>query len=672
MIQLRLQSEQIQFNIDGQGWNTIPNGSATVMFNADGSKVQFKGVNNYYYFTNTPTSRDVSDIVDADNANQPFTQATLEAYLIANNFFKKSTSNGGGGGAVSSVFGRTGDVTASQTDYNAFFMAKDATELSSDYYDLNSANWNVLENGNYVLTVLGSNLVNAPFVTEDTATYVMFFELANSTGIFSEALTVTSDGEWSGLNKFYLRTANVFASAITLSWTNLTPDNYDDERTTWALSTDVFSALSIAYASANVQVNSVGTIPLYILSGTTPAQSFRVSNGTLPVEFSLDTSTGELTYNTTNATSTGSFGITATTPVGDSDEFTVNYDISAPNGVEQFTNSESPYPFLRITTSNSIDTQILIKSSFYGRTTSTSNGTLIEDSAYPIYWASNGDGTWNYFIYPSGYSYWNFYKNSVTDPSTLVDGLFTDISTSLLTYDLVAPTSNDVTLDSVNYPSDSSDIHWGTGQNYFNLGTDATLDGFLTDASSWSYGFKLQQPWLPDGMGRTCFNREGRNWHGVRFGHNSTYSEAIYGNGASTSYTSSESSSLPSGGFSVGDYVKFTFDGSSLRFYVNGTEYYNVSYITPYMDGSSANVLNVQFGNSVDANTYQTNATYYHGNWQGKISRLWISNGLNESNNDDGTTYPPGTTHAWNLSETTGATFSPAIGSITITGESAS
>ena len=672
MIQIRLQSEQLQFNVDNKGWSTIPNGNATVTFTADGSKVMFKGVANYFYFFGNETYRPTSDIVDADNSNQPFNQTTLEAYLIANNFFKRSTTSGGGGGGdVTSVFNRTGDVVATSTDYAAFYMQKDATELNSDYYDFNSLNWNSLANGFYYISTIGANLVNAPFATEPAAIYTALFEVVNNAGVWGQQMTLTSDGDWSNLNKFYLRTAPDFTSALTLGWTNLTPDNYDDERTTWLLSTDVVSALSIAYASASVEINSSGNIPLYILSGTTPAQSFRVSSGTLPSEFSLDTTTGALTYTTTSTVKSGSFGVTATNPVGDSDEFIVNYEISAPNGVAQFSNSESPYPFLRITTSKSIATQVLIKSQFYGRTTSTSNGTIIEDSAYPIYWASNGDGTWNYFIFPTGYSYWNLYKNSTTDPSTLADGLSTDLSTGSLDYDLVAPTSDNVTLNGVNYPSDRSDIHWGTGQNYFSAGVDASLDNFLTDAGSWTYGFRLQEPWLPDGLGRTCFNREGRNWHGVAYGHNGTYSEMIYGNGSNTSYDSSEVVTLPANGFSIGDFVKFTFDGSILRFYVNGTLYYDYS-VTSYMDGSSANVLPIQFGNSADANIYQTSTSYYHGNWQGLIDRLWVANGVVESNEDDGTTYPPGTTHAWDLDETTGSTFSAAIGTVQLTGESAS
>lgn len=440
-----------------------------------------------------------------------------------------------------------------------------------------------------------------------------------------------------------------------------------DERVDWMLDTDVFEAPTIAYGSANVQVNSSGTIPLYVLGGTEPIVSFAVTTGSLPIEFTLDTETGELTYTTTATTKTGSFGITATNPAGDSSELTVNYDIREAQGRSEFTNSESIYSFMRITTSNSIATQILIKQDFYGRTTGTSSGTIIEDSAYPIYAASNGDGTWNYLIYPTGYSYWLLFKNSTTDPSTLANGLVSDIKITL-TYDLVAPTSDQITVGGVNYPADQSDIHYGTGQNFFRIGQDSSLDGFMSDDNTWSGGMRLVDAMPRDALGRTLFAREGRNWHGFYVGHNDTYTAQLVGNGSSRTYDS-EDASLPSGGFAAGSYVRITFASGSLKVYVNGTLYWNYTPSIYWDSATSVNSLDVLFGKGVESNSYQSNVSYYHGLWQGVIDRLWIANGVEISTDDDGTTYPAGTTHAWDMSETTGDTFAAAIGGISMSGE---
>lgn len=441
-----------------------------------------------------------------------------------------------------------------------------------------------------------------------------------------------------------------------------------DERVDWVLSTDVFTTPIIAYANLHMQVNSSGDVPVYILGGSEPVQSYRVSSGSLPAEVTLDTNTGTLSYTTTASTSSGSFGITANNPVGDSAEFIVNWEISAPNGIAEFSNSENVYPFLRVTTSNSDSNQFLIKNSFYGTLTSTSSGVINEDSTYPIYTASNGDNTWNYLIKPDSSSYWYFYKNSTTDPATLSNGLSTDIRTSGLTYDLVSPASQDVLVGGVNFPSDRSDVHWGSGINYIEIGNDASLNGVMTRDDSWSFGFTLVDAWKPDGMGRGLLTREGRNWLAMAFGHSGTYSELVYGNGSSRTYHSSESTSLPAGGFPAGAVVRVTFDGSATKFYVDGTMYYNATSSSIYWDGSSADALSLQFSNGVNANANMTSDSYEHSKWQGQISRLWIAAGTVESTDDNGTAYPAGATHAWDLSETTGAGFAASIGSITAQG----
>jgi len=308
---------------------------------------------------------------------------------------------------------------------------------------------------------------------------------------------------------------------------------------------------------------------------------------------------------------------------------------------------------------------VLIRNSFYGKTTSTSNGTIIEDSAYPIYVGDNGNGTWNYLIYPNGYSYYNLFLNSTTDPANLANGLSTDITTGNLTYDLVAPTSDNVVVDGVNYPSDQSDVHYLTGFNYIDFGVDASLNGFLgKGAGDWSYGGRLQRAIPRDGLGRVMFTREGRTWQGFYIGHSDTYSNMIFGNGSSLTYDSSEVTPIPANGFAVGSYIRCTYVGSTFSIYVDGVKYYDYS-ISSYVDNaSSSDSLNLTFGNGVVSNTYQTNTSYVHGLWQGAIDRLWISANTAVSTDDNGTTFPTNTTHSWLLDETTGKDFVANTGGV--------
>lgn len=436
----------------------------------------------------------------------------------------------------------------------------------------------------------------------------------------------------------------------------------------WLLGSDIVSAPIIAYGSANIEVNSSGTLQHYVLGGTQPITSWEVTTGSLPTEFSLDTSTGEITYVTTGATSSGSFGITATNPAGASNEVTLDWEITQANGISQFTNSESKYAFMRITTSNSIDTQLLIKSTFFGRTTSTSNGTIIEDPAYPIYVADNGNGTWNYLILPTGYSYFNLFVNSTTNPANLADSYVSDLTTSL-TYDLVSPVADVVLVDGVNYPADQSDIHYGTSQNYIDFGADASLNGFLGADVAWSYGFRTKEIIPRDGLGRLMFARNGRNYHAFYLGHNDTYTSQVVGNGASRAYDSEDTAfgaNIP-----IDSYIRVVYDGSyTVSLYVNGTLHWNYSAGFYWDNSISTDSLEIFFGRGEESNTYQSSTGYYHGHWQGLIDRLWIANGAQTSTDDDGTTFPTGTTHSWLLDETTGSTFTANTGGVTGTGAS--
>lgn len=439
-----------------------------------------------------------------------------------------------------------------------------------------------------------------------------------------------------------------------------------DDRATWMLSTSAFSAPVFAYPTVEVNVNSAGTIAPIILSGSEPFTEWAVSSGTMPSEFSFDTATGVITYTTTAATGAGTFFVTASNPAGASSAHQIDWEIRASQGILEFANTLNPYPFMRISTSNTDNTDYYIKTAFHGRTTSTGNGTLIEDATKPIYVKNNGNGTWNYLLFPTGYSYWMVFIGSSTDPSTLTGGLSTDINTGL-TYDLVSPITEDVTVDGVSYPSDRTDVHWGSALQYLHFGQDASLDNVLTKAGNHSFGFTLVDPWTKDGMGRGLFTREGRNWMAVAIGHNATYSEMIVGNGASKGYDSSEVNTIPANGFPAGAVVRVTVSGTTLSFYVDGVLYYDYS-ISSYWDSTSANTLDLQFSNPVNRDVHITSYSYDNTGWQGQIERLWIANGTVVAADDDGVTYPTGTTHAWDLDEVTGNTFAPAIGSVTAEG----
>ena len=446
-----------------------------------------------------------------------------------------------------------------------------------------------------------------------------------------------------------------------------------DSRVDWMLDTTVFTAPIIAYQPISAEINSTGEMHPITVSGSEPFESYAITSGTLPNGFTFNTTNGYFNWSTDgNVVSPIQVGVTATNPVGDSTEYIVNISVEAPQGITQYTNDLNLYVGVRVSTSKSTRAQVLLKQPFFGKPTSTSNGTMIEDLSSPIWVGDNGDGTWNYLIQPEGYTYWLFYLNSTTDPSNLANGYVSDLTTSL-GYDLVTPSSQDVTHDGVNYPSDATDVHYFAGRYYLALDEDASLDGFQADAGgSWSFGFKLTRAWKKDGLGRPMFAREGRNWQGVIIGHSATYSQMTFGNGSSQTYDSSEVGTIPTDGFAVGSYVRCTYDDSSnvFSFYVNGTKYYDYS-ISSYLDDSpTADSLRVLFGKSVDSDDLSnTNDSYEVTYWQGAIQRMWIANGTVISTDDDGTTYPTGTTHAWGCSEVTGKVFSPSIGSVTMRGE---
>jgi len=91
--------------------------------------------------------------------------------------------------------------------------------------------------------------------------------------------------------------------------------------------------------------------------------------------------------------------------------------------------------------------------------------------------------------------------------------------------------------------------------------------------------------------------------------------------------------------------------------------YYDYS-ISSYWDSTSANSLDLHFSNPVNRDVHITSYSYDSTGWQGQIERLWIANGTVVAADDDGVTYPTGSTHAWHLDEEDGDVFYPAIGSV--------
>lgn len=435
---------------------------------------------------------------------------------------------------------------------------------------------------------------------------------------------------------------------------------------------DTFVELAIGawVNAASVPVGEAQSIAPFT-SGTGWAEKtvdISIVSGALPDGLSLVTDPLDADWSkivgTAGSTGSGSCVIRCSNPKGDYD-YTLNWTVLQPNGILEFTNDESLYPTVRVTTSNSVDTQLLIRQDFYG--TVNGSGTITEDSSKPIWVANNGDGTWNYLIDREGSSYWYYYAYRTTDPSTLADGLSTDLTSSGF-YDLVAANSNDFMVDGVNYPSDQSDTHYGTTEASITFGNDASFDGFMSDNNTWSYGFKLTRAIPADSLGRVMFARDGRNWLGFYIGQNGTYTNLLIGNGSSKNYTGE--TTYPSGGFAAGSYVRVTFAGGTVKIFVNGTEYFSYSSASVYWDSaSSSDSLDVVFGKGAESNDYQFNTSYFHGYWQGQIERLWIANGVEVSTDDDGTTFPVGTTHSWLLDEVIGSTFTANTGGVNGTGQ---
>ena len=439
-----------------------------------------------------------------------------------------------------------------------------------------------------------------------------------------------------------------------------------DEAVEWALSTPIFTAPSVVYPDRNFQLDSTGTVTPVVISGTEPILSWQTS-GTIPSEFSFNSLTGILTYDTNGSVgSSGSFQIRAANPAGFSDWYDFDWSIDSGQGISEYTNNLIPYAALRLSPASYPSSKVFSKLGFFGKTTNIFDGTIIEDSNYPIYVTSNGDGTFDYLLLPNGYTYWLLFQNSITDPHDLIDGYSSDLTYSL-GVEFVCPVSDNFTLDGVIYPSDQTDVHYLTTTKYIEVGTDSSFDGFMCSDVSWSCGFKLEQFMPLDGLGRIMFSRFPRNWFGFYLAHSSNRTRGIYGNGSNRS--NQGNSSYPSTGLAAGTRLHFTYDTSDLNIYADGVLLFSLNVSDTFDPSSSANGLEIRFGMSPESDADQNSITHFHGFYQGLISDLWISNNSVE---DGSLGIPSDCSHSWSLNETTGNTFAASKGGIDIFGRSVS
>ncbi len=442
----------------------------------------------------------------------------------------------------------------------------------------------------------------------------------------------------------------------------------------WMLATDNYELPLFLYGASEFQINTSGVLSPIILGGTTPFQSWQISSGVLPSEFALDPLTGAITYVTTSAVKSGTFGVTATNYKGVSDEVLFNYNIRAAQGITEFTNSLVIYPAMRISYAPTTTDMIFLKlQGFYGNTQSTGNGEIVASND-AIYYRDTGQTTvidnveyklHDYLIKPSTYGYWNIYRDSITQPIDIAAGYVSDLKTSLLDYDLVAPYSDLIIgADGKNYPSDQTDVHYLTSLRYLHLGVDASLNGFMADDHAFSYGFRLVDAIPEDSLGRTMFTREGRNWLGFYIGQNATYANMIYGNGANRSYDGED---VYTGQIAAGTWITVTSANGSVKIYADGTQIFSYAVSSYWDSATSVNSLNISFGNGVESNANQTLGTnYFHGLWQGVIADMWINN--TQALTAGQTAVPVSATHHWTLAETEGNTFAPSVGTVTIEG----
>lgn len=104
MIYIKSIGNTVQARIDNQGWETMPNGAYNLRISDDRSKVFLRASSSFLFeIENYP----VSDILNSDDSDTPFTADTLEAYLINKGFFSDAPADGYGTGQYITAISNT-------------------------------------------------------------------------------------------------------------------------------------------------------------------------------------------------------------------------------------------------------------------------------------------------------------------------------------------------------------------------------------------------------------------------------------------------------------------------------------------------------------------------------------------------------------------------------------
>lgn len=383
---------------------------------------------------------------------------------------------------------------------------------------------------------------------------------------------------------------------------------------------------------------------------------------------------------TTAETGTIVIGVENPANEGEPFEYTLNWEVLEPQGVTEFTNSLDKYPSIRSNESDfdginfsKVDNLLGSINSSYVFTDSTNN------QVYYHFYPTPSEGySYAYLMEHTTSSYWYMFKSNVA-PADVVNGL--DLADNLAStgYELASSDGEEVLVDGVVYPVDNS-LTWITNQNYFNAGIDASLNGFLSSNTAWSYGFRLTEDIPGDFLGRVMFARESGNYYGWK-AYNDTYEYVFYGKSVSNSGYSSMDSTIPTT-ITAGTWITVThLSNNYTKFYVGAVE---KNQATPWIYWNTDTLSDLQplhFGKSINSNTDLggfDNRYQGHSYWQGSIADLWIANGvefnstqvaeINGQTDITASSNYSSITHSWRLDEATGTSFANLKGGVDLTG----
>ena len=167
------------------------------------------------------------------------------------------------------------------------------------------------------------------------------------------------------------------------------------------------------------------------------------------------------------------------------------------------------------------------------------------------------------------------------------------------------------------------------------------LNNFGARGSSWSYGFRLADDWLSNGVGCQMLSPAGAGYFVnalAAFGIGSSpYEYVIYGDVVSGPYTTSTNTASPGLNISstnwkfgsVGDMVIVTYgSGSGLwTVYVEGVQIFQSGNVDTYMSNTTT-VTEVRLGDAGGSNQGASPSTYDDlGGWYARIDSIFIANG---------------------------------------------